>query len=294
MTSLDGSEHRRPLIVDVGMSTGEDTEFYLAKGFRVLAIEANPDLVSEVGDRLRQYITDGRLTIVHAAVAETPGELEFHISEDAGWSSVNAARAGSALNVPSRSIRVPAERLDLILNGHGTPYYVKIDIEGADAVAVRALQRLPAPPTFVSFESDLLAPDETIELLDLLVRLGYRRFKLVNQALNETLRCPDPPLEGAYVDVRFSGQMSGPFGKESPGDWVDRNTVRDQFLEISRRQAARASYAETGRVLGVPMGRLHRQLKWAYNVKPVKILRTRWASWRGTEVGGWFDIHAGM
>jgi FkbM family methyltransferase len=293
MTRRQNSQDRS-LIVDVGMSTGEDTEFYIAKGFRVVAIEANPDLVSVVGERLRQHTANNRLTIVHAAVAETPGQLEFHISQDAGWSSVDAARAGSALNVSTRSIRVPAETLDRILVGHGTPYYIKIDIEGADAVAVRALERLPLPPAFVSFESDLLAPEETIELLDLLGRLGYRRFKMVNQALNDTLRCPDPPLEGQYVDVRFSGQMSGLFGEESPGDWVDRDTVRDQFLAISRQQAARASYAETGRVLGVPMGRLHRQLKWAYNVKPVKILRTRWASWRGAEVGGWFDIHAGM
>jgi hypothetical protein len=34
-----------PLIYDVGMCDGADTAFYLAKGFRVIAIEANPTLV---------------------------------------------------------------------------------------------------------------------------------------------------------------------------------------------------------------------------------------------------------
>ncbi len=184
------------MIVDVGMSTGEDTEFYLAKGFRVVAIEANPDLVNTVGERLREPVADGRLTIVHTAVADAPGELEFHISDDAGWSSVDAGRAGSALNIATRSIRVPADRLDRILAGHGTPYYIKIDIEGADAVAVRALEHLPESPPYVSFESDLLAPEETLELLDLLVRLGYRRFKMVNQAVERDHQPSRPALGG--------------------------------------------------------------------------------------------------
>ena len=52
--------------------------------------------------------------------------------------------------------------------------------------------------------------------LDHFYRLGYRKFKLVNQLFNHTYRCPDPPLEGKYVDVEFKGQTSGPFGEETP------------------------------------------------------------------------------
>ena len=33
------------LIYDVGMSNGDDTAYYLHRGFRVVAIEANPLLV---------------------------------------------------------------------------------------------------------------------------------------------------------------------------------------------------------------------------------------------------------
>ena len=32
------------LIYDVGMHKGEDTEFYLSKGFKVVGFEADPDL----------------------------------------------------------------------------------------------------------------------------------------------------------------------------------------------------------------------------------------------------------
>ena len=36
------------MVFDVGMHRGEDTELYLSKGFRVVAFEANPNLVKKV------------------------------------------------------------------------------------------------------------------------------------------------------------------------------------------------------------------------------------------------------
>ena len=41
------------LIYDVGLHLGEDTEYYLKKGFRVIAFEANPELV-DIPIRLEQ------------------------------------------------------------------------------------------------------------------------------------------------------------------------------------------------------------------------------------------------
>ena len=46
MSDLINTPKHKDLIYDVGMHKGEDTEFYLRKGFRVIAIEADPDLVS--------------------------------------------------------------------------------------------------------------------------------------------------------------------------------------------------------------------------------------------------------
>ena len=37
----------RKLIYDIGLHRGEDTAYYVARGFNVIAIEANPDLVAE-------------------------------------------------------------------------------------------------------------------------------------------------------------------------------------------------------------------------------------------------------
>ena len=38
------------LIYDVGAHLGEDSQHYLAKGFKVVAVEANPDLAQDILD----------------------------------------------------------------------------------------------------------------------------------------------------------------------------------------------------------------------------------------------------
>jgi spermidine synthase len=40
------------LIYDIGMHDGSDSEFYLRKGYRVVAVEANPKLVEACRERL--------------------------------------------------------------------------------------------------------------------------------------------------------------------------------------------------------------------------------------------------
>ena len=59
----------KDLVYDVGLHKGEDTEYYLKKGFRVIAIEANPQLISECKARFREAIALGRLQIVEGAIA---------------------------------------------------------------------------------------------------------------------------------------------------------------------------------------------------------------------------------
>jgi FkbM family methyltransferase len=279
------------LIVDLGMHRGDDTAFYLAKGFRVLAVEANPDLAERGRKRFAREIEQDRLEIRQLAVAERAGTVTFYSGEQDGWGSLSKERAGASLNVDVHQYDVEACTFQDLMKGL-TPYYVKVDIEGADLLCVRGVASVPAPPKFFSFECDLTQVEETVEGIRGLAGAGYERFMLVNQALNPAVKCPNPPLEGAYVDTRFTHDMSGPFGEEAPGEWSSLDEVIDRFTRVAHQQAARASYAETGKVLGIPIGRLHGVLKAFYNAPPVRFTRTRWAQARGAEVGGWFDLHA--
>jgi FkbM family methyltransferase len=182
----------RDLVVDVGMHTGEDTRRFLAAGHRVVAVEANPELVQAASRTFADELRDGRLTIVSAAISDERGTVSLGISDQTIWSSLdpsmiarNERLAGSSY----RYVDVRAIRFEDVLDEFGVPYYLKVDIEGLDMLCVRALRNFQERPTFVSIESNVSvnqAPagavrDEISELW----RLGYRRFRYVNQRHGE-------------------------------------------------------------------------------------------------------------
>ena len=78
------------LIFDIGMDTGEDTSYYLAKGFRVVAVEANPAVCAEAAKRHDAAISQGRLTIVNRAISRNNEPLAFFICEtNSAWSTTS-------------------------------------------------------------------------------------------------------------------------------------------------------------------------------------------------------------
>ena len=44
------------MIFDIGMHIGRDTNFYLQKGFKVVAVESSPVLAKQSEERCRDYI----------------------------------------------------------------------------------------------------------------------------------------------------------------------------------------------------------------------------------------------
>lgn len=211
------------LIIDVGMHSGKDTEFYLRKGFDVVAIEANPALVQRARSRLGEYLSEGGLRIYEVAIADYEGEIDFFVNrqhDDWGTISTAFAARNERKGTKNSVIRVECTTFQTILMKCGVPYYLKIDVEGVDTKCLRALMALRERPKYVSIEAGLTSLRETFTELSLLWKLGYRHFKIVNQRLNSTVRCPSPPLEGDFVDYRFDGTCSGPFGEEAPGEWM--------------------------------------------------------------------------
>jgi FkbM family methyltransferase len=232
---------RGDLIYDIGMHVGKDTEFYLQKGFSVVAVEANPELVPESMERFSKYLEDGRLRIINAAISDRVGTERLYVSDaHTDWSTLHPEvvadkqRKGASF----RTIKVDCVDFSSILSEHGIPYYMKIDIEGADLLCLVALRSFGERPPHISIEATAEHPFmELFHLYD----LGYRQFKFVNQALNRAVRPPFPAREGAYVETRFSGDMSGLFGEETPGEWMGIERAVEQNRRILARYRAAAS-----------------------------------------------------
>jgi|SRR5579872_1178600 len=222
-----GSPDRAALIYDVGLCDGGDTEFYLAKGFRVVAIEANPALVRSAKERFARHIKAGWLTIVETAIGPTRGRVEFDVhTSNPHWSSIVTDRR-ERMHDEIRTIEVNCTTLDNVLREHGIPYYLKIDIEDADLDAIKSLKSLSALPSYVSAEA------HSREIAQTLFEMGYRRFQLVDQREKNELRLwPWTWREGRYVWARFNDSHSGTFGREVPGRWLMINEVLAAFDNI--------------------------------------------------------------
>jgi FkbM family methyltransferase len=206
------------LIFDVGLHVGQDTDFYLKKGFKVVAVEANPQLVEECKGRFRADIARGDLTIVNIGIAEREGTLPFYVNEKLSeWSSFDE-RIGAGRGA-YHVIQVPTRPLSSIIGEYGVPYYVKLDIEGMDHPAIVSMRDTAEKPKYVSAENghDFM--------IDELYAQGYRRFKFVNQSKIHEITLHEPAKEGVFVRHQFPFGASGPFGDEISGEWLNREQV---------------------------------------------------------------------
>jgi FkbM family methyltransferase len=234
------------LVYDVGMHTGQDTAYYLFKGYDVVAIEANPELVRRARKKFRDAIDDNRLQILHVGIAAKSGEADFYIStKKSVWSSfdkANATKEGSGF----KAVRLRCAPFSEILHQYGVPRYLKVDIEGNDHLCLDALEA-DCLPKYVSVEMSHQRGASAIQRLS---ELGYTGFKFARQ---NDLTVVDPDRLPAYLQSRrraaefglwghvmrrsrnlwlrahrprhdgwvFPKGASGPFGEDLQGNWMD-------------------------------------------------------------------------
>jgi FkbM family methyltransferase len=251
----------------------EDIEFYLFKGYRVVAVDADPRLIERAREVCAVPLREGRLRLLHCAIASEEGEADFHVCEYTYWNSLNqevSSRHGRRPDV----IRVPTRRLIDIFREHGVPYYCKIDIEGNDAVGLESLVGSPDLPRFISVETECtgdrvrLSDSQALRTLDLLQQLGYRRFKLVDQRSLSVLSHDVPVFRerpslrervqrrlglGGYTHYDlaslvtenrrrlsekhrfdFPESATGPFGDDLEGEWQDYRVAEMTLLRHRR------------------------------------------------------------
>jgi FkbM family methyltransferase len=101
MSGLEGScpVSLKTLAFDVGANTGQDTAALLARGFRVVAVEANPRLCVELRERFAAEIAEGRLTIVDKAISGRKKVTFYVNSADSGWGTTLAKYAARGESV---------------------------------------------------------------------------------------------------------------------------------------------------------------------------------------------------
>jgi FkbM family methyltransferase len=173
------------LVFDVGSHVGDRIAAFRRLGARVVACEPNPPLVKTL--RLI-YGRDAQVVIEPVAVGASSGELEMKINVDnptvstASKDFVKASQGAPGWEGQNwdRSIKVPTTTLDALIAKHGTPAFMKIDVEGFEA---EALAGLTQPVTALSFEFTTIQRDVARTCIARCQALGYLRY---NGALGES------------------------------------------------------------------------------------------------------------
>jgi FkbM family methyltransferase len=222
---------KNDLIFDLGFHNGDDTDFYLKKGFTVVAVEANPDLAKEGAGRFRKQVEDKRLILVNKAVSDNKNMQNFYLHPNkSDWSSCDKNMAESD-GSQARLVCVESLTLIHLCEEYGTPLYVKVDIEGCDLLVSKQLFSLAEKPQYVSFE---ISKRDYAEIFSWLYAAGYKKYQLVNQ-LNNINRKRGPSqkiFEGKNIDYQFSEYSSGFFGKDLPENkWISYDEALSRYLK---------------------------------------------------------------
>ena len=181
---------RGDLVFDVGAHVGDRVASFRRLGARVVAVEPQPALALTLKTL---YGRDRNVIIESKAVGRRPGTLAMKINIDnptvstASSAFIDAAKGAQGWEGQSweKTIVVPVTTLDALIETHGVPSFVKIDVEGFEGEALAGLTR---PVDVLSFEFTTIQRDVAESCIARCAALGFKRY---NAALGESQELGD-------------------------------------------------------------------------------------------------------
>lgn len=168
------------LAFDIGAHVGDRISSLRRLGARVVALEPQP-----LPMRALRLIhgRDPEVTLIQAACGAREGAIALKINSanptvsTASADFVRAARGAGGWETQNwdEEIIVPLTTLDALIARHGSPAFIKIDVEGFEA---QVLDGLSALPPALSFEFTTIQRDVAYACLDRLAMLGAGCFSL--------------------------------------------------------------------------------------------------------------------
>jgi FkbM family methyltransferase len=223
-------------IYDVGMHRGEDTEYYLKKGFRVIAFEANPKLVSMCKCKFVDQIKSGQLIIVEGAIAPQHygNRITFYKNFFSEWGTVEPTWNELNLKRGSSHEIIEVKRVDFcdILDRYGIPFFLKVDIEGADRYVLSTLAEFSSRPQHISMESEKVDFVKLQAELKLLCDLGYNKFRAVQQKNIAGSSIITKDINDVSFEYIFPAHTSGPFGDDLRQPWQNYEQILKTYCGI--------------------------------------------------------------
>ncbi len=182
--------NRGDLVFDIGAHVGDRVAAFRRLGAKVVAVEPQPALASTL---TMLYGHSSNVVIERAAVGRKAGDVRLMVNTDNPTiSTASNAFIRAAQDAPGwqgqhwdKSIRVPMTTLDVLIEQHGRPAFIKIDVEGFEE---EVLMGLTQPVASLSFEFTTIQRDIASACIDRCVALGLTQF---NAAIGESQELGD-------------------------------------------------------------------------------------------------------
>jgi FkbM family methyltransferase len=216
------------IIYDIGSNNGDDITYYLMKADLVIAVEANLALADHIKTRFATAIADGKLIVENIVVdvKDSADSVPFyvHTSNHTLSQFVRPAYMG-----PFVEIQVPSKNIVSLIQEHGDPYYVKIDIEHFDQAILKAIFEGGVFPPYISAES------HSPEIFPILLSTEkYKSFKLIDggSIVNVYKDRSITLLDSSVVQHSFPWHSAGPFGNDIDGPWLNQTELADVLNRV--------------------------------------------------------------
>ncbi len=174
------------LCYDIGANLGNRVRAFRRLGCRVVAVEPQRSCVAVLR---REFGQDEEVIVVDAAVGAAAGRGVLRVSPDHVLSSLSAefirrtkASGRFAASEWTGEESVELTTMDALVEEHGLPRFLKIDVEGYESEVVAGLSQ---PVPVVSFEWTPELSENAVSTIDRLAALGPYRF---NVSWGESMR----------------------------------------------------------------------------------------------------------
>ena len=180
------------LIFDIGANDGHKTIVFRELAGKVVAVEPDPTNLQILNARFHRSRT---VFIEPVAVTDKAGECELYIEKPGSalnsinpeWKRIleeeNRDRWAEPIKFSGTSINVPAKTLDELIQKHGVPDFIKIDVEGNEKNVLKGLSHAI---NCISFE--VLLPEFRQDAIDCMEMIHANNPRILfNYAVKERL-----------------------------------------------------------------------------------------------------------
>ena len=151
------------LIFDVGANQGYKTDIFLRLGARVVAVDPDPANHKRLAEKFLRYRVRPRpVRIVRSALSDRAGVAMLWMDSPGSGKNTLSSKWVDVLRHDHQRFdeqlefgekkEVETTTLDSLVREHGTPFFVKIDVEGFEVEVLGGLSR---PVRYLSFEMNL-------------------------------------------------------------------------------------------------------------------------------------------